>query len=202
MFLVFCLFVFFLNEIAFHFRPCCVSLCLLRSTFLWKPLPQRSQANGLYPVCFLLCVMRLELWLNAFPHTWHLCGFSPKFKKKKRFYSSSDCFFFCAKATNTRGFYAQNTDRKRKSRRTCVDESVFLHVGLLVEPLPAVLARIGPRVRVDEQVRGQRGRPLKAFAADFAVEASFLETDGKTGALVNNAGTGVQPASPGACAGT
>lgn len=74
---------FFLNEIAFHFRPCCVSLCLLRSTFLWKPLPQRSQANGLYPVCFLLCVMRLELWLNAFPHTWHLCGFSPKFKKKE-----------------------------------------------------------------------------------------------------------------------
>lgn len=61
-----------------HFSPCCVSLCLLRSTFLWKPLPQRSQPNGLYPVCFLLCVMRLELWLNAFPHTWHLCGFSPE----------------------------------------------------------------------------------------------------------------------------
>lgn len=66
-----------------HLSPCCVSLCLLRSTFLWKPLPQRSQANGLYPVCFLLCVIRLELWLKAFPHTWHLWGFSPKWNKKK-----------------------------------------------------------------------------------------------------------------------
>uniref|UniRef100_A0A8C4EGE6 RNA polymerase II subunit B1 CTD phosphatase RPAP2 homolog n=1 Tax=Dicentrarchus labrax TaxID=13489 RepID=A0A8C4EGE6_DICLA len=31
------------------------------STFLWKPFPQRSQPKGLKPVCFLLCVMRLEL---------------------------------------------------------------------------------------------------------------------------------------------
>ena len=38
----------------------------------WKLLPQRSQVNGLNPVCFLLCVMRLEDWLNAFPHTTHL----------------------------------------------------------------------------------------------------------------------------------
>ena len=57
---------------------------------------------------------------------------------------------------------------------TCVDERVFLHVWLLVEPLPAVLARVGPRVRVDEQVRGQRGGALEAFAADFAAEAPLL----------------------------
>ena len=43
----------------------------------WKPLVQSSQLKGLKPVCFRLWVMRLELWLKAFPHTWHLCGFSP-----------------------------------------------------------------------------------------------------------------------------
>lgn len=55
-----------------------------------------------------------------------------------------------------------------------VDERVLLHVGLLVEPLAAELAGVGPGVGVDEQVRGQGGRPLEAFAADLAVEASFL----------------------------
>lgn len=60
-----------------HFRPCWLSWCLRRSTFLWKPLEQISQPKGLNPVCLRLCVMRLELWLNALPHTWHLCGFSP-----------------------------------------------------------------------------------------------------------------------------
>lgn len=56
---------------------CWVSLCLRRSTFRWKALPHRSQANGLKPVCFLEWVMRLEDWLKAFPHTVHLWGFSP-----------------------------------------------------------------------------------------------------------------------------
>lgn len=44
-----------------HFRPCCVSRCLRKSTFRWKPLPHRSQPKGLKPVCFRLWVMRLEL---------------------------------------------------------------------------------------------------------------------------------------------
>jgi len=43
-----------------------------------------------------------------------------------------------------------------------------------VEPFPAVLARVWARVRVDEQVRGQRGGALEAFAADFTAEAPFL----------------------------
>lgn len=60
---------------------CWVSLCLLRSTFLWKALPQRSQAKGLNPVCFRECVIKFELWLKAFPHTWHLWGFSPETNK-------------------------------------------------------------------------------------------------------------------------
>lgn len=61
---------------------CWVSLCRLRSTFLWNALPHKSQANGLNPVCFLEWVMRFEDWLNALPQTVHLCGFSPKRKKK------------------------------------------------------------------------------------------------------------------------
>lgn len=61
------------------FRSACwVSRCLLRSTFRWNARPQSSQANGLKPVCFLECVIRLLLWENALPHTWHLCGFSPE----------------------------------------------------------------------------------------------------------------------------
>lgn len=40
---------------------------------------------------------------------------------------------------------------------TCVDEGVFLHVGLLVEPLATVLAGVGPGVRVNEKVCGQCG---------------------------------------------
>lgn len=60
-----------------HFMPCWLSWCLRRSTLRWKPLPQMSHPNGLKPVCFLLWVIKLELWLNALPHTWHLWGFSP-----------------------------------------------------------------------------------------------------------------------------
>lgn len=58
---------------------------------------------------------------------------------------------------------------------TCVDEGVFLHVGLLVESLATVLTGVGPGVRVNEQVCGQRGRPLEALAADLTVKASFLQ---------------------------
>ena len=48
-----------------------------------------------------------------------------------------------------------------------------------MEPLPAVLARVRPRVRVDEQVRGQCGGTLEAFAADFTAEASLLTENKK-----------------------
>ncbi len=65
-----------------YLRLCWLSWCLRRSTFLWKPLEQISHPNGLNPVCLRLCVMRLELWLKALPHTWHLWGFSPVNKHK------------------------------------------------------------------------------------------------------------------------
>lgn len=38
---------------------------------------------------------------------------------------------------------------------TCVDEGVFLHVRLLMEPFAAVLAWVRPRVGVDKQVSRQ-----------------------------------------------
>ena len=50
-----------------------------------------------------------------------------------------------------------------------MDVGVLLHVGLLVEALATELARVGPRVRVDEQVRGQSGRPLEGFPALLAL---------------------------------
>jgi hypothetical protein len=53
---------------------------------------------------------------------------------------------------------------------TCVYVSVLLHVRLLVEPLSAVLARVGPGVRVYEEVSGQRRAPLERLAALLARE--------------------------------
>jgi hypothetical protein len=51
--------------------------------------------------------------------------------------------------------------------------SVFLHVRLLVEPLAAVLARVRPRVRVDEEVRGQRRTPLETFATLITLKSKL-----------------------------
>lgn len=51
---------------------------------------------------------------------------------------------------------------------------VLLHVRLLVEALATELARVGPSVRVDEQVGGQRGRALEGFATHSALEAALL----------------------------
>ena len=76
---------------------CWVSLCLLKSTFLWNALPQRSQEKGLYPECFLVCVIRLLLWLNAFPQTTHLWGFSPKKFVKVKYQSKIFCNKFCCR---------------------------------------------------------------------------------------------------------
>lgn len=58
-----------------------------------------------------------------------------------------------------------------------MNEGVFLHIRFLVEPLPTVLARIGPGVRVDEQVGGQSRRPLKTLAANLTIKAAFLQRE-------------------------
>jgi len=42
---------------------------------------------------------------------------------------------------------------------------VFLHVGLLVEALATELAWVRSRVRVDQQVCGESGRPLERLPA-------------------------------------
>lgn len=57
---------------------------------------------------------------------------------------------------------------------TGVNVRVFLHVRLLVEPLAAVLAGVRPRVRVDEQVRGESRGALEWFATHLALKAFFL----------------------------
>lgn len=57
---------------------------------------------------------------------------------------------------------------------TCVNVRMLLHIRLLVEPLAAVLAGVRPRVRVDEEVRGEGGGALEGFAAHLALKAFFL----------------------------
>ena len=63
-----------------------------------------------------------------------------------------------------------NTEMDVKTQPTCVDVRVFLHVRLLVESFAAVLAGVGSRVAVDEQVRGEGARALKTFAALFTLK--------------------------------
>jgi hypothetical protein len=53
---------------------------------------------------------------------------------------------------------------------TGVDVGVFLHVGLLVEALATELAWVRSRVRVDQQVCGESGRPLERLPALLALE--------------------------------
>lgn len=53
---------------------------------------------------------------------------------------------------------------------TCVNVRVLFHVRFLVETFSAKLTRIRSRVRVDQQVRGQRGRSFERFAALFTFE--------------------------------
>lgn len=57
---------------------------------------------------------------------------------------------------------------------TCMYVSVFLHVRLLMKAFPTVLARVGSRVAVNEQVRGQGRRPLELLATEVALETSLL----------------------------
>lgn len=61
---------------------------------------------------------------------------------------------------------------------TGVNVGVLLHVRLLVKPLPAVLARIGPSVRVNEQVRGQRRGALEPLPALLALERPGARVEG------------------------
>jgi len=56
---------------------------------------------------------------------------------------------------------------------TGVNVGVLLHVGLLVEPLAAELARIGARVGMNEQVRGEGRRALEALATLATLEAAL-----------------------------
>lgn len=60
---------------------------------------------------------------------------------------------------------------------TCVYESVFLHVRLLVKPFATVLAGVRSCVRVDEEVSGQGGRALKDLPAHFATKTAVLDAE-------------------------
>lgn len=53
-------------------------------------------------------------------------------------------------------------------------EGVLLHVGLLVKALATVLARIGPGVRMYEQMGGKGGRTLEDFPTLCAVKCPLL----------------------------
>jgi len=55
-----------------------------------------------------------------------------------------------------------------------MDVSVFLHVGFLMEPFPAILTRIGPRVRMNQQVSRERRRPFERLSTLFALNITYF----------------------------
>ena len=50
-----------------------------------------------------------------------------------------------------------------------------------MEPLSAVVARVRPRVRVDEQVRREGRAPLEGLAALLALKLEFAQLDERSG---------------------
>lgn len=46
-----------------------------------------------------------------------------------------------------------------------MDVGVFFHIGFLMKPFPAVLARVRPCVRMNEQVGGEGGGTFERFTA-------------------------------------
>lgn len=54
---------------------------------------------------------------------------------------------------------------------------VFLHIRLLMEPLTAVLARVGPGVRMYEEMSGKCTGPLESFPTLLAFEDFFYTVD-------------------------
>lgn len=60
---------------------------------------------------------------------------------------------------------------------TCVYVGVFLHVGLLVEPLAAVGAGVWAGVTVDQEVRREGGGALEALPTLLALKAPLLGVD-------------------------
>ena len=55
---------------------------------------------------------------------------------------------------------------------------MLLHVRFLMESLATVLTGERARVRVDQEVSGERGRPFERFATDLALKASLLRVRG------------------------
>ena len=53
---------------------------------------------------------------------------------------------------------------------TCVDVGMFFHVRFLVKPLATVLARVGPGVRMYEQMCGERRRALEGLFTLFTLQ--------------------------------
>lgn len=62
-----------------------------------------------------------------------------------------------------------------------------------MEPLPAVLTGVWPRVGVDEEVRGKGGGAFERLAAHFALEAFFLFKYTKTKTFVFDCISYVKP---------
>lgn len=58
---------------------------------------------------------------------------------------------------------------------------MLLHIGLLVKPFSAVLAWIGPGVRMDEQVSGESAGSFEGLPTLLALEYFLHAVDGPKG---------------------
>ena len=121
------------------FDECCESRWRLRSTFRWNRFSQIPHANGLYPLCFLIWVIKLDDWLKTFPHTTHLWGFSPRIKNR---------IFTLARLLLMVQYKLSIAELQIKFKVTCVNICMFLHVWLLMKSFSTILTRIRSGIRM------------------------------------------------------
>lgn len=115
---------------------CWHSRCRRKSTLRWKARSHIPHLNGLYPECLRMWVIRLELWLNDFRHTTHLCGFSPAKQKIElrisMVFKAIFSFFYCiqwtisySRAIQLIFWMVTNRYAKPHSNR-CIDSDLFV----------------------------------------------------------------------------
>lgn len=69
--------------------------------------------------------------------------------------------------------YSTKYQYKLMNNLTCMDVGVFFHIRFLVEPFATILARIWPRIAVDQQMGGQCAGSFECFAALLTLKLKF-----------------------------
>ena len=130
---------------------CWASMCLFKSILRWNLFSQEVHPNGLYPLCFLICVIRLDDWLNDLWHTTQVWGFSPNGKRIKLIFSNSlSSIVILLFSMFEREIQEKILNSKPSPYRTCMNVRVFFHIWLLMEALSTILTWERPGIWMNQ----------------------------------------------------